>query len=128
MGWLWGSAGCSNFFKEPVGGRFLYCFMNYMKGYKFQLQKVLTCFVSDKNDNKELHTYYSYLCFVLYPPSNMVSRASMLYPEYSLLSQSSLSWLPSTFLNHWKTPFISSSYAPLSHHLLFLPYSNQWPS
>lgn len=68
MGWLWCSAGCSNFFKEPVGGRFLYCFMNYMKGYKFQLQKVLTCFVSDENHNKELHTYYSYLCFVLSPP------------------------------------------------------------
>lgn len=33
--------------------------MNYMKGYKFQLQKDFTCFVSDENHNKELHTYYS---------------------------------------------------------------------
>ena len=30
--------------------------------------KKTTCFVSDENHNKELHTYYSYLYFVLYPP------------------------------------------------------------
>ena len=66
MGWLWCSAGCSNFFKEQAGGRFLYCFMNYMKGYKFQLQKDnLFC---QWWESQELHTYYSYLYFVLYPP------------------------------------------------------------